>query len=157
MSNLTETETKSAHSSRSKQRTGAFKVDRIRIYTPARAQGSFIDLSEKEKAAWTNINFYEDIHSPVVHGDITIQEGVGLIEATPIMGEEILEIRISTAGAVPAPIGAESNNAPIRSAEADKFLKHYFRIYKLDPPIQLNENFRAITLHFVSDIMFSNM
>ena len=97
------TDTKSAHTA--KDITGSFKVDRLRIYTPARGPGSFIEMNEVGKASWTEINFYEDIYSPVVHGDITIQEGVGLVEATPIMGEEILEVRISTAGAVPTPIG----------------------------------------------------
>ena len=149
------TDTKSAHTA--KDITGSFKVDRLRIYTPARGPGSFIEMNEGGKASWTEINFYEDIYSPVVHGDITIQEGVGLVEATPIMGEEILEVRISTAGAVPTPIGGTATDIPPNPDEADKFINHFFRIYKLDPPVQLNENFRAIKMHFVSDVMFTNM
>ena len=143
---------KSAHST--KERTSSFKVDRLRIYTPARGPGSFIEMNEGGKAAWTELNLYEDIHSAVVHGDITIQEGVGLVEATPIMGEEILEVKISTAGAVPTPPGVE---IPLSPSEAEKIIHHFFRIYKIDPPQQLNDNFRAIKMHFVSDIMFTNM
>ena len=41
---------------------------------------------------WTELNFYEDITPTVVHGDLTIQEGVGLIESVPLLGEEILEV-----------------------------------------------------------------
>ena len=145
-------DTKSAHNS--KERTGSFKVDRLRIYTPARGRGSFIEMNEGLKASWTELNLYEDIHSAVVHGDITIQEGVGLVEATPIMGEEILEVKISTAGAVPTPPGVE---IPLSPLQTEKIIHHYFRIYKIDPPQQLNDNFRAIKMHFVSDIMFTNM
>ncbi len=148
-------DTKSAHTA--KERTSSFKVDRLRIYTPARGPGSFIEMNEGGKAAWTELNLYEDIHSAVVHGDLTIQEGVGLIEATPLMGEEILEVRISTAGAVPNPPGEGGDGGPLSSIEAEKLIHHFFRIYKIDPPQQLNDNFRAIKMHFVSDIMFTNM
>ena len=55
------TDTKSAH--KAKTITGSFKVDRLRIYTPARGPGSFIEMNEGGKASWTEINFYEDIYS----------------------------------------------------------------------------------------------
>ena len=69
---------------------------------------------------------------------VLIYDGSNSWDNKPVSGD----VTISTAGAVPAPIGGESANAPIRSADAAKFLKHYFRIYKLDPPVQLNENFK---------------
>ena len=50
------TDTKSAHTT--KERTGSFKVDRLRIYTPARGPGSFIEMNEGGKASWTELNLY---------------------------------------------------------------------------------------------------
>ena len=47
-----------------------------------------------DKPDWTEINFYEDIYSPTISGDITINDG-GLMENVPIVGE-ILEISMST-------------------------------------------------------------
>jgi len=113
MAKLPESETKSAHSS-TKGTTfiGDFKIDRLRIFTPQKDRGSYIELSEGEGASWTELNFYEDITATVVHGDLTIQEGVGLIESVPLLGEEVLEVKASTAGVSPAPIGTSDTNIP---------------------------------------------
>ena len=158
MANITESQTKSAHSS-SKGTTfiGDYKIDRLRIFTPQRARGSYIEFGEGIGASWSEINFYEDISATVVHGDLTIQEGVGLIESVPILGEEVLEVRVSTAGATPPPIGLEDSDNPPQPNELEKIISHYFRIYKVDPPIKINDNFRQIKFHFVSDIVFTNM
>ena len=91
MARLSETETKSAHSS-TKGTTfiGDFKIDRLRIFTPQREKGSYIELGEGEGAVWSELNFYEDITATVVHGDLTIQEGIGLIESVPLLGDCLL-------------------------------------------------------------------
>lgn len=158
MARLSEPETKSAHSStKGTNFIGDFKINRLRIFTPQRDRGSFIEFGDGEGAAWTELNFYEDITATVVHGDLTIQEGVGLIESVPLLGEEILEVRASTAGATPPPIGTGNNNIPPTPKEEENSIIHYFRIYKIDPPQKLNDNFRQLKFHFVSDIMFTNM
>ena len=158
MAKLSETQTKSAHSStRSGSFIGDFKIDRLRIFTPQRERGSYIEFGEGVGAAWTELNLYEDITATVVHGDLTIQEGIGLVESVPLLGEEVLEIKASTAGATPAPIGTEDSNLPPTPQEEENSIIHYFRIYKIDPPNKINDNFRELKFHFVSDIMFTNM
>ena len=54
-------------------------------------------------SVWHELNFYEDIYSPIVSGDITLTDTVGLIESFPIIGEEILDVSFSTAGAALPP------------------------------------------------------
>ena len=158
MAKLSETQTKSAHSStRSGSFIGDFKIDRLRIFTPQRERGSYIEFGEGVGAAWTELNFYEDITATVVHGDLTIQEGIGLIESVPLLGEEVLEVKASTAGVTPAPIGTGDSNIPPTPQEEENTIIHYFRIYKIDPPQKINDNFRQLKFHFVSDIMFTNM
>ena len=47
MAKLSETQTKSAHSStRSGSFIGDFKIDRLRIFTPQRERGSYIEFGE---------------------------------------------------------------------------------------------------------------
>ena len=155
--NLNENDVKSAHNpKRSGIFSGDFKINRLRIYTPARGRGEFIDISEGDKAAWNEINFYEDIYSSSVNGDITIQEAVGLQEVLPLLGEEVLEIKMATAGAVAPTIGNPSN-PPYSAQDEQNQIQSYFRIYKIDPPVNLNDNFRQIKLHFISDLAFTNM
>ena len=90
-------------------------------------------------------------------GDLTIQEGVGLIESVPLLGEEVLEVKASTAGVSPAPIGTSDTNIPPTPQEEENTIIQYFRIYKIDPPLKINDNFRELKFHFVSDIMFTNI
>ena len=155
--NLNENDVKSAHNPRRPGTfSGDYKINRLRLYTPARGRGEFIDISEGDKAAWTEINFYEDIYSSSVNGDITIQEGMGLQEVLPLVGEEVLEVRMATAGATTPPVG-NPNNSPYNAKDEQNQIQSYFRIYKIDPPVNLNDNFRQIKLHFISDIAFTNM
>ena len=48
---LSDTERKSAHGKTSI--TGDFKIDRLRIYTPARGNNSFIEMGEGGGASWS--------------------------------------------------------------------------------------------------------
>ena len=149
---LTEKERKSAYNPKMPGMfPGDYKVTKLRLISPTRGADNPIDL-QKDASAWQEINFYEDLYSPIVSGDITIQDGVGLIESTPIVGEEILEISMATAGAVPPPIGNPAGaDADVDVADQPKLIINRFRIYKVDPPIRINDNFRAVKLYFVSD------
>ena len=155
---LTEKERKSAYNPKTPGMfPGDYKVTKLRLISPTRGADSPIDL-QKDASAWQEINFYEDLYSPIVSGDITIQDGVGLIESTPIVGEEILEISMATAGAVPPPIGNPTgSDADVDVADQPKLIINRFRVYKVDPPVKINDNFRAVKLYFVSDAQITNM
>ena len=74
---------------------------------------NFLDLAT---SVWHELNLYEDIYSPIISGDITLTDTVGLIESFPIIGEEIFELSFSTAGASlpPVPIsGGDPNVSPV--------------------------------------------
>ena len=154
---LTQNETKSSFNPRQPGRfPGDYKITKCVLISPTRGAQSPIDLQDGDKPDWTEINFYEDIYSPTISGDITINDAVGLMENVPIVGEEILEISMSTAGATPRPI-ADPNNPMVNPSDLEKLIINRFRIYKIDPPQQISENIRSIRLYFVSDIQYTNM
>ena len=154
---LSERETKTAFNPRKPGRfPGDFKITRCTLISPTRGADAPIDLHDNDKPDWTEINFYEDIYQPVVKGDITINDAVGIIEATPIIGEEILEISMSTAGAQPTPIADPAGTNPPEQRDLPKLIHNRFRIYRVDPPQKTSDTFRTIKLYFVSDIEFSN-
>ena len=154
---LTQAETKSSFNPRQPGRfPGDYKITKCVLISPTRGADSPIDLQDGDKPDWTEINFYEDIYSPTISGDITINDAVGLMENVPIVGEEILEISMSTAGATPRPI-ADPNNPMVKPSDLEKLIINRFRIYKIDPPQKISENFRSVRLYFVSDIQYTNM
>ena len=154
---LTKDETKTAFNpNRPGRFPGDFKVTKCSILSPARGANSPIDLHDDDKPDWSEINFFEDIYSPIVFGDITINDAVGIIEATPIIGEEILEISMATAGAVPTPVADPAGTNSPTPREAPVLIHNRFRIYRVDPPIKISDTFRSIKLYFVSDVEFSN-
>ena len=115
---------------------------------------SFLDLTT---SVWHELNFYEDIYSPIVSGDITLTDTIGMIESFPIIGEEILEVSFSTAGAsLPPTQGPSTTNTPPIS-ESPKQIINRFRVYKVDPPVQVTDNSRTIKLYFVTDSQFTNL
>ena len=103
---------------------------------------SFLDLTT---SVWHELNFYEDIYSPIVSGDITLTDTIGMIESFPIIGEEILEVSFSTAGAsLPPTEGPRTTDAPPAS-EAPKQIINRFRVYKVDPPVRVTDNSRTVS------------
>ena len=136
---------------------GDYKIQKLQIISPIRGVDKPI-LLQTDSSAWSEINFYEDIDSPILSGDITIRDAVGIIESTPIVGEETLEVTMSTAGATPAPIGTPGQ-APseVPLDQLPSIIINSFRIFKVDPPVKLNDNFRQIKLHFIADTQITNM
>jgi len=158
---LNATEKKSAFNPlKQPKRIGNFKIDKMRLTSSNINIGgdgttpTFLDLTT---SIWHELNLYEDIYSPVVSGDITITDTVGLIESFPIIGEEILDLSFSTEGVAPPSIpvsGGPTNPTP---SEAPKNIINRFRVYKLDPPIQVTDTSRTIKLYFVTDSQFTNL
>jgi len=115
---------------------------------------NFLDLTT---SVWHVLNFYEDIYSPIVSGDITLTDTVGLIESFPIIGEEILDVSFSTAGATLPPTAGPGNTSVPSASEAPKQVINRFRVYRVDPPVQVTDNSRTIKLYFVTDNQFTNL
>ena len=128
---------------------GDYKILKLQLISPIRGVDRPV-LLQTDNSAWSELNFYEDIDSPITSGDITIRDGVGIIESTPIVGEETLEVTMQTAGATPAPIGTPGQAASeVPLNQQSSVITNSFRIYKVDPPKKLNDNFREIKLHFI--------
>ena len=162
MATLTDTEKKTAfNTSKQPTRVGDFRLVKLTLTSAnidieTGSGANFIDLTT---SVWHELNFYEDIYSPIVSGDITLTDTVGLIESFPIIGEEILEVSFSTAGVAPSPIpveGAAAGSSPPPS-EAPKAIINRFRVYKVSPPVQVTDNSRTIKLFFVTDNQFTNL
>ena len=133
---------------------GDFKIDRLKLFSQIRGLDAPVDLSD----VWNEFNIYEDIYSPVVSGDITITDSIGMVESIPILGEEVLEFAFSTAGATPSPIPPpQISSSDLDPADAEKIIIKKFRIYKIDPPIPVSDNSRLLKLYFVSDHQITNM
>ena len=116
---------------------GLFQLDRLHLISPNREGGELGDIDLR--ASYVEFNIYEDISSPTLAGNITILDGIGLMESVPIIGEEILEIEAKTENLkkVRSPIakkgaseGAENKKSPLAAgSENDGLLKLKFRIY----------------------------
>ena len=99
---LKDTEKKTAFNPKKQPlRVGDFNITTMKLTSVnlnvGRGGANFLDLTT---SIWHELNFYEDIYSPIVSGDITLTDTVGLIESFPIIGEEILDVSFSTAGAL---------------------------------------------------------
>ena len=158
---LKDTEKKSAFNPQKQPlRVGDFRITTMKLTSAnldikTGAGANFLDLTT---SVWHELNFYEDIYSPIVSGDITLTDTVGLIESFPIIGEEILDVSFSTAGATLPPTAGPSavgSTPPI--SEAPKQVMNRFRVYKVDPPVQVTDNSRTIKLYFVTDNQFTNL
>ena len=158
---LTNTEKKSAFNpAKQPLRVGDFKITTMKL-TSANLDvetGEGANMLDLTTSVWHELNFYEDIYSPIVSGDITLTDTVGLIESFPIIGEEILDVSFSTAGAsLPPTAGPSAVGSAPPISEAPKQIMNRFRVYKVDPPVQVTDNSRTIKLYFVTDNQFTNL
>ena len=159
---LTQSEKKTAFNPRKPgQFAGDFNISRM-ILTSVNS-----DISEDDNAAnfidlttsnWNELNFYEDIYSPVLSGDITITDTTGIVESFPIIGEEVLEVTFSNVGVAPRPM-PDPAAAPtdLSVEEQEKISFNRYRVYKAAPPIAINDNSRTIKLYFVADNQITNL
>ena len=158
---LKDTEKKTAFNPKKQPlRVGDFKITTMKL-TSANLDietGEGANMLDLTTSVWHELNFYEDIYSPIVSGDITLTDTVGLIESFPIIGEEILDVSFSTAGAaLPPTVGPSAVGSAPPVSEAPKQVMNRFRVYKVDPPVQVTDNSRTIKLYFVTDNQFTNL
>jgi len=104
---------------------GDVSVDKVRIITP---KGFYQDIA----AQVVNIQFYEDLFSPFITGSLILKESLDLINLFPFVGEEYLELEVSTPT-------LDVNN-----------IKGKFYIYKLTNRELVGDRAVAYQLHFIS-------
>lgn len=84
-------------------------------------------------------NLYEDMFAPCLRGNMVLSDSRNLIENAPIIGEEYINVKISTPG-------------------IDSKIRKTFRIFKVtDRQIVRDNNTQTFTLHFASPEMFTDM
>lgn len=79
------------------------------------------------------ISIYEDLFSPFISGSLTVKESFDLVNLFPFVGEEMVEIEITT------PTLKETQN-----------IKGIFYIYKMTDRVLLGDKLVAYVLHFIS-------
>ena len=155
--NLAANETVTSFDKDKLAKIGSYQIEKLSILSPLRRSErptDVISLDDPNTTAWAELNFFENIERAVVQGMVTIMDAVGLIEGIPILGEEILEVQFSTAGITPTPTSATNSTGEI--PPSGPIITNRFRIYKADPPVQISDTLREVTLHFVSDLAVKN-
>jgi hypothetical protein len=104
---------------------GDVSIDKVRIITPS---GFYQDIGGQI----INIQFYEDLFSPFITGSLIVKESLDLVNLFPFVGEEFLELEISTPTIEQAKING----------------KYY--IYKLTNRELLGDRAVVYQLHFIS-------
>jgi hypothetical protein len=104
---------------------GDVSINKVQVITP---KGFFQDIT----AQVLTIQFYEDIFSPFITGSIIVKESLDLINLFPFVGEEYLELDITT------------------PALKDSAIKGKYYIYKLTDRELLGDRAVIYQLHFVS-------
>ena len=104
---------------------GDVSINKVQVITP---KGFFQDIT----AQVLTIQFYEDIFSPFITGSIIVKESLDLINLFPFVGEEYLELDITT------------------PALKDSAIKGKYYIYKLTDREMLGDRAVIYQLHFIS-------
>jgi hypothetical protein len=104
---------------------GDVSIDKAIIITPS---GFYQDIA----AQVINVQIYEDIFSPFITGSLIVKESLDLVNLFPFIGEEFLDIQIST------------------PTLENKKINGRFYIYKLTDRELLGDRSVVYQLHFIS-------
>jgi hypothetical protein len=104
---------------------GDVSVDKVRIITPT---GFYQDIA----AQVINVQLYEDLFSPFITGSLIVKESLDLVNLFPFIGEEYVELEISTPS-------LDTNN-----------IKGTYYIYKMSDRQILGDRAVVYQLHFIS-------
>lgn len=104
---------------------GDVSIDKVRIITP---KGFYQDVG----AQVINVQFYEDLFSPFITGSLILKDSIDLVNLFPFVGEEFLELEIST------PTLKENN------------IKGKYYIYKMSNREMTGDKSVVYQLHFIS-------
>lgn len=116
---------------------GDYYIEEIKLAT---MNGNFIDLS----AIVTSIDIYEDIFASAITGSITFTDTNNLLSNGPIIGQEVLSLKIYT-----------PQKSPTDRTVID-FTKNYLYVYKVFNTTQINDGTIAVTLSFTTYDLYTN-
>ena len=122
---------------------GDYELKSLSLTSPNR-EGS-IDL----RAAWSDLNIYENIFSSCLTANIDIVDGVGLMENVPIIGEETIHIKVQTANLEKKRKVDETG--PFAGSNNEGLIDLKFRVVRLSNLNKLNESLISYTLYMVSE------
>jgi len=128
---------------------GDFELQTLTLTSPNR-KGD-INL----KAAWSDLNIFEDMFANCLTGNIRIVDGIGLMESVPIIGEETINIKIKTAGLKRQ--REENVTGPFAGSQNEGLINLKFRVTKLSDIIKINEGTITYKLSLVSEEYILNL
>ena len=128
---------------------GDFELQKLTLTTPNR-KGD-INL----KAAWSDLNIYEDMFANCLTGNIRIVDGIGLMESVPIIGEETINIKIKTSGLKRQ--REENVTGPFAGSQNEGLIDLKFRVTKLSNITKINEGTITYKLALVSEEYILNL
>jgi len=128
---------------------GDFELQKLTLTTPNRK--GYINL----KAAWSDLNIYEDMFANSLTGSIRLVDGIGLMESVPIIGEETINIKIKTAGLKRE--REENVTGPFAGSQNEGIIDIKFRVVKISDITKLNEGTMTYTLALVSEEYILNL
>tara|TARA_R110001583_G_scaffold77268_4_gene210454 strand:+ start:5044 stop:6474 length:1431 start_codon:yes stop_codon:yes gene_type:complete len=122
-----------------RNKTNAFTLEDIRIHTASKKEGpDGINLSGQ----WQAFELFEDIFNVNVSGTLLVTDSQNFLETGPIIGQEIMRIKLSTPGF---------------DGETVSVTK-FFRIYKIsERVIDDNGKVQQYKLHFITEDAFVNL
>ena len=127
---------------------GDYELQLLTLTSPNRE--GYINL----KAAWSDLNIYEDMFADCLTANIQITDSVGLMESVPIIGEETINIKVKTAGIERQ--REEEGEGPFAGSQNEGLIDLKFRVIKISDLIRLNEGTLTYKLSMVSEEFIMN-
>ena len=130
---------------------GEYELLKLTLTSPNRKNKGYIDL----KAVWSDLNIYEDVFASCLTGDITLTDGMGLMENVPIIGEETINIHVKTSGIKRE--REEQTTGPFKGSLSEGIINLKFRVYKISNLVKMNEGQWMYKLHLISEEAIINL
>ena len=105
---------------------GDYELQKLTLTSPNRE--GYINL----KAAWSDLNIYEDIFADCLTANIQITDSIGLMESVPIIGEETLTIQVKTKGIVRDRQPQNNFPGPFEGSQNEGRISLKFRVVKIN-------------------------
>ena len=131
---------------------GDYELKALELRSPNRPGGpkNYINL----KAAWSDLNIYEDMFANCLTANIQIQDSIGLMEHVPIIGEETIRIKVQTAGIQRQ--REEEGAGPFAGSENEGLIDLKFRVTKISNISKVNDGTITYKLSMVSEEFILN-